>query len=123
MFPTPARGQAGDAVAGADDPVDRRVVFEGDAALHAELRQPVGEHLAIAGFVARQPEPADELLAHRRQRRLGRDAAIRIESLIGHAIFLQHLDVAGDAVELLLAAKQLQRTFRALVIGDAGRLA
>ena len=85
--------------------------------------EPLGEHLAVAGLVAGQPQPADELAAHPGQRRLGGDAAGRVEHLERHAELLQHLDVAADAVELLLRAEQLQRALAALVIGDAGRRA
>ena len=98
-----------------------RAEAEGHAALCRVRGELVREHLAVAGLVARQPQAADELVADLGQRRLGGDAAGRIEHLERHAELLQHLDVAADAVELLCVAEELQRALAALVIGDAGR--
>ena len=111
---------AGDPAAFGADRLDGRAVFEGHAARGAHLGQPGGEHLAIAGLVARQTQPADEFFAHRGQSRLGGDAARGVEDLERHAVLSQNLDVAADAVELLLLAEELERALRALVIGDAG---
>lgn len=82
--------------------------------------QPLREHLAVAGLVARQPQPAHELAPDVLQRRLGGDAAGRVQDLERHAELFQHLDVAADAVELFSRAEQLQGALAALVIGDAG---
>ena len=96
---------------------------EGDAARRRPLGEPRREQLAVAGLVAGQPQPALELAGDPRQRRLGGDAAGRVEHLERHPEAFQHLDVARRPVDLLVGAEQLQRALAALVISDAGRLA
>lgn len=80
----------------------------------------VGEFEAVTGFIARQAQPADELVAHACQRGLVLDAAFAIESLVGHAIAVENGGVRRSAVQLLLRAEELQRAQRALVVPDAG---
>ena len=95
-------------------------VSELDAEARGDLGQSLGEFVAIARLVIRQPEPARDLVAHRSQGRLGPDASGRIEDLERHAALGENLDVLGGAVDLLRRAEELQRALHALVIGDSG---
>ena len=76
---------------------------------------------AIARLVVGQAQAAGEQGPHGGERRLGGDAARRVEDLEGNAIPLQHLDVLADGLELLPCPKQLQRALLALVVADARR--
>ncbi|MHC2508597.1 hypothetical protein ACVII1_003835 [Bradyrhizobium elkanii] len=114
--------------AGRDAGDPRRVRIQGvdadiEVEAHAELlgfqRQGLREHMAVAGLVMRQPQPAGELFLHAGQRGLGGDAALAAEHLERHAVLLQHRDVVAGVIELGLLAKQLQRAARTLVIADA----
>jgi hypothetical protein len=49
----------------------------------------------------------------------GRNAAGAVQDLIGHAILLEHGNVAAGVIELLLLAEQLQRAAALLVIVNA----
>ena len=112
---------AGDPAAVADDAAGsstpkRNVTPSASASFASCLR----ELEAVAGLVARQAQPAGELLAHHRQRRFDRDAAVAVQHLERHAGPLQDRDVVADAVQLLLRAEKLQRALGALVVADAG---
>ena len=85
-----------------------------------KLREVLSEQEAIAGFVAGKPQRADELFLHARERRFVLEDRFSVEQLVRHAVRLEDFDVLGGAIELLLRAEQLQRTQRALVVGDAG---
>src|SRR5690606_33096030 len=87
------------------------------------VRETLREQVAVAGFVTRQPQPADDTVTLRGKARLGAHAAVTVQHLERDAVLAQHRDVAADAVELRLGAKELQRAEAALVIGDAGLLA
>src|SRR5664279_3017280 len=112
---------AGKPIAVADQAAQRRVESKGHAALDGERGEALRELEAVAGLVAGQEQPADELVAHVRKRRLVPDAASAIEQFESDAAFAQDGDVVRAAVELLLRAKELQRALHALVVGDAGR--
>ncbi len=93
---------------------------ERDAQCFGQLCERLGELEAVAGLIARQAQPAGDLLLDQGQRRLGADAAVAVQQLVGHAGAFQDRDVLRRAVELLLGAEQLQRAEAALVVSDAG---
>ena len=115
-----AGDDAGNLAAVRDQAIDRRIELELDAEPRGLGGERLRKHVAVAGLILRQPEPADELGPRSGERRLRGNAAGRIEHLVRYAILLEHRDVACGAVELLLLAKQLQRAAAALVILDAG---
>ncbi len=98
----------------------RRAEAEVDAERGGPGRQPLGEEKAVAGLVAGQAQAADELVAHRCERRLVHGAAGRVEQLEVDAATAQHRDVGAGRVELRGGAEQLQRALAAFVVGDAG---
>lgn len=90
--------------------------------LHAQLcgdgGKALSEQVRVACLVAGQAQAADEARLHPRQRRLGHDAAGRVEHIVRHAVLVQHRGVVVDMVKLLGGAEQLQRTALAVVVGN-----
>ncbi len=74
---------ADDAVVLDRDLLDRLTVVEIDATLLQELGKGDGELAAVAGAVGGQAQPAHELVADVRKRRLGLDAALPVQHLEG----------------------------------------
>src|SRR3546814_17287014 len=64
----------------------------------------------------RQAEAADDPVACVRKARFGRDAAVRLEQLVGHAIRLEYRNIAGPGVEMLSRTEKLERAEGALII-------
>src|SRR5207245_6469972 len=97
-----AGDHAGDPVAVRDQPLDSGVELE----LHPEPRgldrERLRKHVAIAGLVLRQPQPAEKLVLYAPKRGLGGNAAVAVEHFIGNAILLEYRNVAAGAVELFL---------------------
>src|SRR5690606_16884360 len=101
-------------------PLDRTPELELDTDLPAALGQPRRKKLAVAGFVAGEPQRADQLVGDASQRRLGAREFAAFEQLERHADFAQHLDVACRRLELLPGAEHLQRAALAALVLDSG---
>ncbi|CAB3775275.1 hypothetical protein LMG29542_08657 [Paraburkholderia humisilvae] len=99
--------------------IDRRVEAEPHADLFGQRREARGEQLAVAGFVAGQAQPAGQLVRGRGKRRFGARELGGHQQFIGDVRFLQHRDVFGGAIQLLLRAEHLQRAAGAAFVLNA----
>ncbi len=99
--------------------IDARVPAEPDPQSRRHFCEPIAELEAVAGFVVRQAQGADELFLRQLQRRLDLAEAFTVQHFKRHTVLFEHRDITANAIELLLGAKELQRALRAVVVGDA----